>query len=100
MPKPDRFLSFAQVAEMICLSVKTIRNGGGGTKDLPRVRLGRRVMFSQRAVEAWMAAKAREGARRRVNPREVVADILSDKRGRRAAVNQTLTTIINGGRYK
>jgi predicted DNA-binding transcriptional regulator AlpA len=70
--KPDKFLSFAEVAEMIGLSKGTVQNGEGGTRDLPRIKLGGRVLFSLRAVELWMAAKAREAERRKAHARDVV----------------------------
>lgn len=66
--KPDRFLSIAQVAEMTGLKVGTIYNGHAGTSELPKIKLGSRVVFSLEAVEKWMTDRAmqtQDAARRR-----------------------------------
>jgi len=98
--QPDRFLSFAEVAEMIGLKTKTVRNGECGTRDIPRIKLGGRVVFSFNAVQRWMERKVREAEENRRRSEMAVIDLLAEKRGRRRAIENTLTTIINGGRYR
>lgn len=101
MPKqPDTFLSFAQVAELTNLSEKTLRNGGGGTKDIPRVRLGRRVMFSRITIENWIAARRTEAERKNAQEIARLTELIAEKRRSRAVLQRTLTTILNGGRYE
>lgn len=98
--QPDRFLSFAEVAELIGLKTKTIRNGECGTRDIPRIKLGGRVLFSFNAVQRWMERKVREAEESKARQECAVIDLLSERRRRRRAIQNTLTTIINGGRYK
>jgi len=99
-PTPDRFLSFAEVAEMIGLNEGTVRNGECGTSEIPRIKLGSRVVFSFNAVQAWMAAKAEEAEQSKARSQSAVVDLLAEKGRRRRAIENTLTTIINGGRYR
>lgn len=82
-PQPDRFLNFKEVAAMIGLSEKTIRNGECGTREIPRIKLGGRVVFSFNAVQAWMARKVREAAESKSRQERAVLDMLA-KVGRRA----------------
>jgi hypothetical protein len=53
----DCFLSFAEVAEIIGLEAKTIRNGECGTHELLRIKLGARTVFSFNDVQAWIAQR-------------------------------------------
>lgn len=98
-PHPDRFLNFAQVAEMIGIKEGTLRNGECRTSDIPRIKLGSRVLFSFNAVQAWMTRKAREAEESKRQQRLAVIDLMAEKRRRKKLINDTLTTIINGGRY-
>lgn len=97
---PDRFLSYAQVAKLVGLDIDTLKHGGCGTNEIPRIKLGRRTLFSFNAVQSWMAAKAREAEEAKRRSNIVVIDLVAEKNKRRRAVEKTLTTIINGGRYK
>lgn len=99
-PTPDKFLNYAEVAELIGLHVYTVKKGLCGTKDIPRIRLGGRVLFSFNAVQSWMAAKAREAEEAKQH-RDNVVDLMASKIERQRAVSDTLTTIINQnrGRY-
>jgi predicted DNA-binding transcriptional regulator AlpA len=100
-PTPDRFLSFAEVAEMLSISEGTLRNGEAGTNEIPRIKLSNRcVRFSFNAVQAWMAAKAREAERARLQSEMAVHSLMASKSERRRAVKDTLLTIINGGKYR
>jgi len=99
-PTPDRFLKYAQVAEMLGLEVETLKKGKAGTRDIPRIKLGSRVLFSFNAVQQWMAGKAREAEEGKHRQETVVADLLVEKRRRQIAVENTLKTIINGGKYR
>jgi predicted DNA-binding transcriptional regulator AlpA len=103
-PTPDRFLSFAEVAEMLGLKVSTVRDGKRETNKLLRIKLGGRVVFSLNNVQEWMkwqARKAEEEKRRQ----EIMAEYRAteketEKKRRQMAVERTLQTIINGGRYR
>lgn len=97
---PDRFLNFAEVAELIGLAVKTLRNGECGTREIPRIKLGGRVLFSFNAVQRWMERKAREAEESKRRSQAAVIDIASVRRRRRKIIQDTVTTIANGGRYK
>jgi hypothetical protein len=55
---------------MIGLGVGTVRNGKCATSEIPRLRVGRRVLFSLRAVEAWMQRRTREAEERKVKARQ------------------------------
>lgn len=95
----DKFLSFREVAELIGLKVGTLRNGEGGTADIPRMKIGGRVLFSQRAVEQWMARKAREAADKAAGARNPMDRL--DRRRRRQTAGKPLTlAVINGGKIK
>lgn len=99
--QPDRFLNYSEVAEMIGVDIETLRKGKCQTSEIPRIRLShRKVVFSFNAVQAWMAAKAIEAEENRRRSEMAVVDLLSEKRRRRIAVEDTLKTIINGGRYR
>jgi predicted DNA-binding transcriptional regulator AlpA len=97
---PDRFLNFKEVAEMIGLAVKTVRNGECGTREIPRIKLGGRVLFSFNAVQRWMERKAREAEQAKLKSETAVIDLLTEKRRRQKTIEDTMKTIINGGRYK
>ncbi len=99
-PSPDRFLNYAQVAAMIGLHWTTIRDGKCGTKDIPRIKLGGRVLFSFNAVQRWMERKVREAEESKARQEMVVIDLCAEKRRRQRAVEDTLKTIINGGKYR
>lgn len=98
--QPDRFLNFKEVAEMIGLKAKTVRNGECGTREIPRIKLGGRVVFSFNAVQRWMERKAREAEESKARQEMAVIDLLSERRRRQRGIQETMTTIINGGRYK
>lgn len=57
MPK-DSFLSYSELARLLGLGLSTVRNGQCGTSEIPRLRLGGRVVFSLKAVEAWMSRRS------------------------------------------
>jgi len=97
---PDRFLSFKEVAELIGLDLHTVKKGRCGTDSIPRIKLGGRVVFSFNAVQRWMAAQVRRAEERATREEMAVIDLLSERRRRRRAIQNTLTTIINGGKYK
>lgn len=99
-PTPDRFLNYSEVAAMIGLHWTTIRDGKCGTKDIPRIKLGGRVLFSFNAVQKWMERKVREAEREQSRQEMVVIDMLTEKRRRQIAVENTLKTIISGGKYR
>ena len=100
MPPKDKFLSFVEVAELIGVSEGTIRNGECATSELPRIKLGGRVLFSLRAVEQWMARKAREAEEKKARARQAAVDFGAAKRRRQIAVRRRLLSIVNGGRSK
>jgi predicted DNA-binding transcriptional regulator AlpA len=99
-PTPDRFLSFAEVAQLLGLDVWTVKKGRCETSTIPRIKLGGRVLFSLNTVQEWMAAKAREAEEQKRRSELAVIDLLASKSQRRRAVERTLKTIINGGKYK
>jgi len=99
-PTPDRFLNYAQVAEMLGLKIQTLKKGKAGTRDIPRIKLGSRVLFSFNAVQAWMAQKVREAEASKRRQETVIVDLLVEKRRRQIAVENTLKTIINGGKHR
>jgi len=99
-PIPDRFLNIKEVAELIGLDWTTIRDGRADTNEIPRIRLGRRVVFSENAVQAWMAEKAREAEERKQQSRMAIHSMRASQSERQRSVKNTLITFINGGRYK
>jgi excisionase family DNA binding protein len=50
----ERLLNIRELSKLIGLPVSTIYSKQGGTRDLPRVRLGRHVMFRLEDVQAWI----------------------------------------------
>lgn len=98
--QPDRFLNFKEVAELLGLAIKTVRNGECETNTIQRIKLGGRVLFSFNAVQNWMAAKARKAEQDQLRSEMVVIDLASEKRRRQRVVDRTMKTIINGGRYE
>jgi predicted DNA-binding transcriptional regulator AlpA len=59
MPK-DKLLTVAEAAAELNFGKSTLRDGKCGLDQIPRVRVGRRLMFSEAAIQAWIARKARE----------------------------------------
>jgi len=100
MDNSDRLLKSEHVAEMLLLPTKTIRNGGAGTKEIPRVKLGRLVRFSEKAVLDWIQSKLGEDAREKAQARLKIATLLAEKRKHRASLQKTLTSILNGAKYE
>lgn len=102
-PSPDRFLNIHEVAEMIGMSVETIYNRKRETNELLRIKLGWRVVFSLNNVQEWMKRQARK-AEEEKRRREIMAEYKLvekevERARRRRAIEDTLKTIINGGRY-
>lgn len=97
---PDHFLNIKQVAEMIGVSWTTIRDGKCGTSEIPRIKIGRRVLFSFNAVQQWMSRKVEEAREAQAKQKAVVRNLLADKDQIRAEINKTYLTIINGGKYR
>jgi hypothetical protein len=58
------------------------------------------VLFSFNAVQAWMSAKARKAEQDQLKSEMAVIDLAAEKRRRQRAVEKTMKTIINGGRYR
>lgn len=77
--EPDRLLSIAELAEMLRISKASIYGGKCATSEIPRLKLGGHVMFELKAVEAWIAAKRREGERKildgKIKTRQTVLDL-------------------------
>lgn len=44
--KSDRLLSVTELAEMLKISPGSIYNGNCGTREIPRLKIGGRLMFS------------------------------------------------------
>ena len=99
-PLPDRFLNYAEVAEMIGIAVKTLRNGECGTREIPRMKLGSRVLFSFNAVQAWMARKVREAEEEKRRSQTAVIDMVSEGRRHKQMIEDTIKTIANGGKFR
>src|SRR5262249_51370606 len=97
---PDRFLSFAEVADLIGLDVHTLKKGRCGTGDIPRIRLGARVLFSLNAVQRWMERKAREAEEHKRRQEIMVVAFIAERRRGQKVVTDSYTTFVNGGRYQ
>lgn len=57
-------LTAADLAAILKVSAKTVRNGGAGTDELPREYYGKEIRFDRAEVAEWMAAKQRDAERR------------------------------------
>lgn len=99
-PAPDHFLNYAEVAELIGLAVKTIRNRKCGTNELIRIKRGGRVLFSFNDVQAWMLRQVRKAEEEQRQRERAVKSMAADKDRIRQAINNTYLTIINGGKYR
>ena len=99
-PTPDHFLNIKQVADLIGVSWTTIRDGKCGTGEIPRIKIGRRVLFSFNAVQAWMSRKVEEARQDQERQKATVRNLLAGKDQIRAEINKTYLTIINGGKYR
>jgi len=53
-------LTVRDLSKLIGLSVSTIREGGGGTRDLPYHKLGGAVRYRRSDVERWLESKRHE----------------------------------------
>src|SRR5262245_8455804 len=95
---PDRFLSFAEVASMIGLDLHTLKKGRCGTSEIPRIRLGARVLFSLHAVQAWMERKAREAEEAQQREKLTVIDLMTVQR--RRSVRDLAQSIVNEERRR
>lgn len=79
---PDKFLSFAEVAELIGISEDSLRHYECGTNTLARIKLGRRTVFSFNDVQDWMARKLRETQEAQAQSQMAKQDLL-DKQAQR-----------------
>jgi len=100
--KPDRFITYTELADLLSLNLTTVKKGECGTDQIPRIRLGRRVLFSFNAVQSWMAARVREAEEAKRRSQSAVIDLLSEKRRRRKLIDDAVKTIanMNGGRFE
>ena len=102
-PIPDRFLSFAEVAEMTGLREETVRNGECGTDELLRIKLStKNTMFSFSAVQTWLLQQARKALVTREWQEDAVREYLTKigkarRRGGKKIVKDAVQTIVNGG---
>jgi hypothetical protein len=92
----DKLLSFAEAADALGISEGTLRNGAAGTRELARVRMGRRVLFSQKIIEALIARKVREAEDKKRQQENHLADQLAGKRRQKLAVRRALLRLVNG----
>ena len=62
---PDAFLTLREVAALLRVSPKTLRNsmclGGGGYQDLPRVKVGQQWLIPKQELATWLAARRVNG---------------------------------------
>jgi hypothetical protein len=82
-PAPDRFITYAELAQLLSLHVTTVKKGECGTDQIPRIRLGRRVLFSFNAVQSWMAARAREAEENKRRSEMAMTNLLNFSQRRR-----------------
>jgi hypothetical protein len=75
--QPDRFITYVELAELLCLHVATVKKGECGTDSIPRIRLGKRVLFSFNAVQSWMAGKAREAEENKRRSQNAVTNLMN-----------------------
>ncbi|HEU0175092.1 MAG TPA: hypothetical protein VFV58_12605 [Blastocatellia bacterium] len=105
IPQPDRFISFAEVAEMLGLRETTVRNGECGTDELIRIKLGKQegtIRFSLNDVQAWMLRQARKALETHQWQEEAVREYLTKigkarRSGGKKIVKEAIQTLINGG---
>jgi len=53
-------LTRAQLAKLIGLSEDTIRNFGGGTREIPYIKLGSAIRYRRSDVERWLEERTRQ----------------------------------------
>jgi hypothetical protein len=82
-PIPDRFITYAELAALLNLHIATVKKGECGTDSIPRIRLGKRVLFSFNAVQSWMAAKAREAEESKRRSQTATTNLLNFSQRRR-----------------
>ena len=99
-PTPDRFLSAYEVAILIGLHHKTIRNGECGTNELIRIKLGHRVVFSENNVREWMARKVKEAEADKQREHSAVIDLFTHQRRDRDLVRDTADQVVNEERRR
>jgi hypothetical protein len=105
---PDRFLTFAEVAEMTGLRETTVRNSECGTDELIRIKLGKQegtIRFSFNAVQAWMMRQARKALETRQWQEDAVREYLTRigkarRRGGKKIVKDAVQTINGGFEYE
>jgi hypothetical protein len=94
---PDCLLSFAEVAEIIGLDEKTVRNSECGTDELLRIKLGARTLFSFNDVQAWITQRidqARAERRRAVIEAANIAQKKAEKLRRKQFMKDTVLRLI------
>jgi excisionase family DNA binding protein len=92
---PDRFITYAELAELLSLNITTVTKGELGTDQIPRIRLGRRVLFSFNQVQEWMAARVREAEEAQRQSERAVVDLMSEKRRQRRLIDDAVKTTAN-----
>ena len=50
----EKLLTIEELSELTGIAVKTIYVRGGGTNDLPRIKLGGSLRFRESDVQAWI----------------------------------------------
>ena len=60
-------MTIADLAKLTGLAIHTIRAGGGGTRDLPFLKLGGAIRYRRQDVEHWLESKTHEPAKERID---------------------------------
>lgn len=64
----EKWGTLEEVAAITKIAVKSLRDRKADTQDLPRIRAGRRVLISERHLQAWMKKRENQAeARARVH---------------------------------
>ena len=62
---PDAFLTLREVAALLRVSPKTLRNstclGGGAYQDLPRIKVGQQWLIPKAELAGWLEARRVNG---------------------------------------
>lgn len=99
-PTPDKFLNIKEVAVLIGLDWTTIRDGKCETKEIPRIKLGGRLLFSLNAVQEWMAAKAKKAEQDQSREQTAVIDLFSRSQGERRFIRGAVESLVRDERRK
>jgi hypothetical protein len=59
---PTTFLTRAEAAKILRVSEESLRKGKSGTRTVPKIKMGRKYVYSLRQLDEWMRSREKVAA--------------------------------------